>query len=357
VLIVGIGNGTKSLQQFLDGSKEYECTVLFGAATDSYDILGKVTKTAPWEHITKEKVEAALDTLRGPQMQLPPVYSAIRVDGKHLYDYAREGLPLPEIKRRSVIVHELEMLEWLPPDKHEYDLPSQQADAEAKIIAERVSWPKSLMGKRKRDDGAEDEPTNEPAQKIARSSPPPLQEAIEDETKNKIVSDIQASAQDQAPSSLPITENRPPAARLRMKVSSGFYVRSLCHDLGLALNSAGLMAALVRSRQSDFELGKNVIEYEEFDKGSEVWEPQVRKLLEEWQEVHPEGSEKRGASEHQKLRERESGAADRRRQPSKERGSSKERSTGERNYGERKLDLSSRSPEPAIVRRNSSSPD
>lgn len=274
MLIVGIGNGTKSLQQFLNGTKEYECTVLFGAATDSYDILGKVTKTASWEGITKERVEKALDTLRGDQMQLPPVYSAIRVDGKHLYEYAREGLPLPEIKRRAVTVHELEMLEWLPPDKHGFELPSQEADAEAKIIAERVAWPKSLMNKRKREVEEGSEGDVEPPQKLARSS----SNTKESEDKLQV-----GSATTEDASSSQKTKDRPPAVRLRMVVSSGFYVRSLCHDLGVALDSAGLMATLVRSRQSGFELGKNVIEYDEFAKGEGVWEPQVEKSLEDWQ--------------------------------------------------------------------------
>jgi tRNA pseudouridine55 synthase len=285
VLIVGVGNGTKSLQQFLDGTKEYECTVLFGAATDSYDILGKVTKTASWEAITKEKVETALDTLKGHQMQLPPIYSAIRVDGKHLYDYAREGLPMPEIKRRSVTVHELELLEWLPPDKHSFELPSQEADAESKIIAERVAWPKSLLNKRKWESGETNGEEGEPPSKMVRLSP------VADDSKH--VKDEPSTSETTAEPQATTTGNnvpeaqtkkaRPPAVRLRMVVSSGFYVRSLCHDLGISLDSAGLMATLVRNRQSGFQIGENVIEYDAFEKGEETWAPQVKKSLEDWQ--------------------------------------------------------------------------
>lgn len=69
-----------------------------------------------------------------------------------------------------------------------------------------------------------------------------------------------------------------------MTVTSGFYVRSLCHDLGEAVGSLGLMSSLVRSRQGDFELGKNVLEYEDLTRGEEVWEPKVKAMLEEWQE-------------------------------------------------------------------------
>lgn len=73
---------------------------------------------------------------------------------------------------------------------------------------------------------------------------------------------------------------QPPAARLRMTVSSGFYVRSLCHDLGLACDSLGLMSSLIRSRQGDYEVGKNVLEYSDLDAGPEVWEPKVQGFLE-----------------------------------------------------------------------------
>jgi tRNA pseudouridine55 synthase len=69
-----------------------------------------------------------------------------------------------------------------------------------------------------------------------------------------------------------------------MTVTSGFYVRSLCHDLGAAVGSLGCMAALVRSRQGDFELGKNVFEYADLAQGEEHWAPKVRQMLDDWTE-------------------------------------------------------------------------
>lgn len=69
-----------------------------------------------------------------------------------------------------------------------------------------------------------------------------------------------------------------------MTVSSGFYVRSLAHDLGKALGSCGLMSELVRTRQANFELGPDkVLEYEDLDAGEEVWGPKVQRFLEEWE--------------------------------------------------------------------------
>jgi len=67
-----------------------------------------------------------------------------------------------------------------------------------------------------------------------------------------------------------------------MTVTSGFYVRSLCHDLGAAVGSLGVMASLVRTRQGEFELGKNVFEYEDLAKGEDHWMPQIQQMLENW---------------------------------------------------------------------------
>jgi tRNA pseudouridine55 synthase len=83
----------------------------------------------------------------------------------------------------------------------------------------------------------------------------------------------------------PTPHAHPPAARLRMTVTSGFYVRSLCHDLGLACSSLGLMSSLVRSRQGDYTLNQNVLEFQDLDKGSAVWEPQIQKQLEDFMET------------------------------------------------------------------------
>lgn len=76
----------------------------------------------------------------------------------------------------------------------------------------------------------------------------------------------------------------PPAVKLRMTVTSGFYVRSLSHDLGIAIGSLGMMSNLVRTRQGTFELGRNALEWEDFSRGEEVWAPKMEALLEAWKE-------------------------------------------------------------------------
>lgn len=67
-----------------------------------------------------------------------------------------------------------------------------------------------------------------------------------------------------------------------MTVTSGFYVRSLCHDLGPAVGSLATMANLVRTRQGEFELGKNVFNYQDLEKGEDHWAPQIQQMLDNW---------------------------------------------------------------------------
>jgi tRNA pseudouridine55 synthase len=76
-----------------------------------------------------------------------------------------------------------------------------------------------------------------------------------------------------------------------MTVSSGFYVRSLAHDLGKALGSCGLMSSLIRTRQADFELESvKVLEYKDLEAGEDVWGPKVKRFLEEWEEKRAEAN-------------------------------------------------------------------
>lgn len=82
-------------------------------------------------------------------------------------------------------------------------------------------------------------------------------------------------------------QGKPPAVRLRMTVTSGFYVRSLCHDLGVAVNSTALMAELKRTRQGEYQIGENTLEYADLERGEEVWGPKVERWLRDWQEKNP----------------------------------------------------------------------
>ena len=77
VLIMGIGRGTKDLGRFLNCTKAYETTAIFGAATNTYDKDGQVVRWAPWAGIDRQMVEAALDRFRGDIMQKPPMCASL----------------------------------------------------------------------------------------------------------------------------------------------------------------------------------------------------------------------------------------------------------------------------------------
>lgn len=292
VLIIGVGRGTKVLSRFLECTKEYETTVLFGAATDSYDRVGKVVGRAPYEHITKEQVEGALGQFRGDIMQKPPIFSALRVNGKRMYEYAREGGEIPEVKERPLHVEELELVKFLDSGTHEFKIPKEWASTEEREFADKVLHIKDLEKdsgsslKRKRDETSIEEA---PPEKVTRSSPQleaTETPADEPEVARSLESDepMMSGALQPRRSQSPESNKGPPAAVIKMTVSSGFYVRSLCHDLGTAVGSLGLMSTLVRTRQAQFELGKNVLEYEDLNQGEDVWGPKIEAMLREWQE-------------------------------------------------------------------------
>jgi tRNA pseudouridine55 synthase len=147
-------------------------------------------------------------------------FSALKMDGKPLYEYARKGIPLPRpIEKRKVTIHSLELISWKGAD-HSFRWPEKSLS-----VVERNAIEKAL-------EGVEENPT------------------IQDEPEH--------IAPDQAPT----------AFVLSMKVSGGTYVRSIVHDLAHAVGSAAHVVTLTRSRQSRFTLEASEPE----DKGCIPWE-------------------------------------------------------------------------------------
>lgn len=468
MLILGVGSGTKALSTFLNCWKTYETVVVFGAATDTYDRLGKVVardetgfqeqqeqveiedeeeeernrRRNPFEHVTREKVLDALDRFKGKFWQIPPIYSAKWMNGKRLYEYARQGLPLPEeIKGKEVEVGKMEMLEWLEPGTHGYSIPDNvvdqavddadgdgnsgnkkkkdEKDDGVAVSAGTEQMARSVKRARGDDDGKDGGVLTSDAASTAKS---PLQTTLHSPKRVKLDTQVNEPvvkshdmdvrtdtlnteqietlfpntsttattattttatndediistsahkttisntnipinaassssssyetstipSESQSRSQQPPLEQQshhnhqdpsspsPPAVKLRMTVSSGFYVRSLCHDLGIAIGSFGFMADLVRTRQADFELGLenqgskksedtdhndgkdkdmtkdkddgkekkqkqkkgNVLEYADLQKGEEVWGPRVKDLIrDDWGQSGKQISRGRG---------------------------------------------------------------
>lgn len=169
LLIVCTGRGTRTISEIQDGRKEYITTIKFGESTPSYDAALPADETAPWDHITTQKLEKVIrEQFTGTIIQVPPIYSAIRVEGERLYKKARRG--------------------------------------------EKVTLP-------------------------------PRQITID---------------------KIEILENRLPEIDLKITCEKGTYIRSIAHDLGIALESRAHIISLRRTRIGDYDV-INSISPEEFD--------------------------------------------------------------------------------------------
>lgn len=111
VLPVFAGSATRLLEFAVEGRKEYIAEFTLGAQTDTGDDSGEVVKTLPVPQLTEEKLQAVLDKFLGPQKQLPPMYSAIKINGKKLYQLARQGVEV-ERTARPIEVYKLELLHY-----------------------------------------------------------------------------------------------------------------------------------------------------------------------------------------------------------------------------------------------------
>jgi tRNA pseudouridine55 synthase len=105
VLPIALGEATKLCGRMLDASKTYDFTISFGRETSGLDAEGEIVATSD-QRPTLAQVEAALAQFTGPIAQIPPAYSAIKIDGKRAYDLARAGAVV-EMKSRNVTVHDL----------------------------------------------------------------------------------------------------------------------------------------------------------------------------------------------------------------------------------------------------------
>ena len=111
ILLVCIGRATKSVEALQSERKEYVAELMLGATTPSGDMEHEVDNTYPTEHITREMVEAVLVSLSGEREQLPPLYSAKKVQGVRAYEFARAGEEI-ELKRAKINIYAMELLEW-----------------------------------------------------------------------------------------------------------------------------------------------------------------------------------------------------------------------------------------------------
>ncbi len=113
VMIVTTGRSTKLIESLQAGVKEYIATIALGATTPSFDLETEIDARYPTDHITRELVEQTLERFKGEISQIPPKFSACKVDGKRAYKIARTGADV-ELKPKTLVIDEIELLEFSP---------------------------------------------------------------------------------------------------------------------------------------------------------------------------------------------------------------------------------------------------
>ena len=205
VLLVCIGPACKRAQELQDHDKEYIARIRFGATTPSYDLEKEVDRRFPYEHITREAVEAALPAFLGEQEQVAPLFSAKSVDGVRAYELARklyrsgrtselDAAALDTLHRSRIVISELELLDFIPAGGDGYGVRGGQAP--------RTPYPS-------------------PSSRIN-------------------VADTSALGL--------------PEAVIRIACSKGTYIRAFARDLGEALGSGAHLGGLIRSRSGAYRI-------------------------------------------------------------------------------------------------------
>lgn len=115
LLIVLVGDACKQSDKFMKLDKVYDFTIRLGQVSTTGDTEGDITESGDGLNVTPDQFESALDAFTGDILQMPPVYSAIKVNGKRAYDLARAGKEV-KLEPRKVTVYSLEITDYSPPN-------------------------------------------------------------------------------------------------------------------------------------------------------------------------------------------------------------------------------------------------
>lgn len=277
VLVIGVGSGTKKLGDYTNGSvKKYECVGLLGGSTTTGDSEGELLLKTEIDHVTRELLDKTKERMIGKMDQTPPIFSALKMDGKRLYEYAREGLPLPrQIKSREVEIYDIDIKDDTLSNKHDYKFMNSEVDESGKSLAEQLANNPTLN----------DHPVPFSKEWSAKNKdnkelPLPM----------KIIKNSKVYEDD---------EYRAPLLHFDATVSSGTYIRSLLSDMGRCVGSSSYMVKLVRWKQAEWDLEKNVFELDDFTKyGEEIWAPVLAKVLKEGKSINVREEMKKSIAAH-----------------------------------------------------------
>ncbi|ODV83508.1 hypothetical protein CANARDRAFT_29952 [[Candida] arabinofermentans NRRL YB-2248] len=261
VLVIGLGSGTKRLGGYTNGStKVYETVALLGGSTTTGDSEGELLSKTGSKHVDKDLLVKIKDRFVGSLEQIPPVFSALKMDGMPLYEYARKGLPIPrKLEARNVTVSDFQLHDDSLSTDHDYTFLKSQVDEDGETLVDKLKTNPSLN----------DHPLSFSKEFMEKCSKD-FSLSSELEPIRELESDVDTESDDY----------RAPTLHFTTTVSSGTYIRSLISDYGRALGSSAYMVKLIRSRQAEWQLDKNCFELQDFeDNPEEVWSKVLEKVL------------------------------------------------------------------------------
>jgi len=261
VLVLGIGKGTNQLQSYLEGDKQYIATCELGYETDTLDCEGKLVKSAPWDHIQDiSAVEAIIPKFVGKIQQVPPMYSAIRIDGQRLYEIARGGdsakAEAVEIPKREIEVYGIQVgttLEESAIQSGIVDAPRyrEQVNAhEESATAAAATAAADENGDGDYEEGDADENGKGDAEGGGKGKKRRRRDNDKkNNSKERMFNEENVPSIDHTSTTLQL-----PQFKINVQCGGGTYIRSLVRDIAYELNTVATMTGLVRTKQGPFVL-------------------------------------------------------------------------------------------------------
>ena len=222
LLLVCVGKATKQIEQLQSGIKEYSGTMVLGATTPCFDLERAIDAYYPYNHITDEAIEQARHQFIGEIEQVPPIFSAVKVDGQRAYLAARDDNKEVSISAKKITIYEFEI------SRSSRSYRDSRLSSQSRLSSE------------------------------SRASSPS--------------SHLYLNPQGSVPEGLPLID-------FHVTCSKGTYIRSLARDMGEALGSGAFLSALRRERIGDYTID-NAIKLEEIEQVITIDNPEFKMLIE-----------------------------------------------------------------------------
>ena len=258
VLLVCIGDACKRAQELQDHDKEYIARVRFGATTPSYDLEKEVDRTFPFEHITREAVEAVLPSFLGEQEQIAPLFSAKSIDGVRAYELARKlykarasagsGTTVNPGSSLAPAFSEVSGNPVIPGTGEEspFDAAALSTLHTSRIVINELELLDFTAPCHSEPPLSHSEPSLSHSEPSLSHSEPPL---CHSERSEESLSSASSRINVADTSALGL-----PEAVIRISCSKGTYIRAFARDLGESLGSGAHLGGLIRSRSGAFSI-------------------------------------------------------------------------------------------------------